>query len=63
VAGLLSIGVEVMRLGIISTPGVAYLTRIMSADAGVMISASHNLAKDEVAPCAQSSATWIPSNS
>ncbi|CAM2983002.1 phosphoglucosamine mutase [Salinicoccus roseus] len=42
VAGLLSIGAEVMRLGIISTPGVAYLTKEMEADAGVMISASHN---------------------
>ncbi|WP_411843374.1 phosphoglucosamine mutase [Salinicoccus sp. HZC-1] len=42
VAGLLSIGAEVMRLGIISTPGVAFLTREMEADAGVMISASHN---------------------
>lgn len=46
VAGLLSIGVEVMRLGVISTPGVAYLSRIMSADAGVMISASHNPVAD-----------------
>jgi len=46
VAGLLSIGVEVMRLGVISTPGVAYLTRIMSANAGVMISASHNPVAD-----------------
>ena len=34
-AGLLSIGVEVMRLGVISTPGVAYLTKAMSANAGV----------------------------
>ena len=42
VSGLLSIGVEVMRLGVISTPGVAYLTKAMSAQAGVMISASHN---------------------
>ncbi|WP_088006665.1 phosphoglucosamine mutase [Indiicoccus explosivorum] len=41
-AGLLSVGAEVMRLGIISTPGVAYLTRAIGADAGVMISASHN---------------------
>lgn len=41
-AGLLSIGVEVMRLGVISTPGVAYLTRAVNAQAGVMISASHN---------------------
>lgn len=46
VAGLLSIGVEVMRLGVISTPGVAYLTRAMDAQAGVMISASHNPVAD-----------------
>lgn len=46
VAGLLSIGVEVMRLGVISTPGVAYLTRIMHAQAGIMISASHNPVAD-----------------
>lgn len=45
-AGLLSIGVEVMRLGVITTPGVAYLTKVMSADAGVMISASHNPVED-----------------
>ena len=42
IAGLISIGAEVMRLGIISTPGVAYLTREMDAGLGVMISASHN---------------------
>jgi len=45
-AGLLSIGVEVMRLGVISTPGVAFLTRALGADAGVMISASHNPVPD-----------------
>ena len=45
-AGLLSIGAEVMRLGVISTPGVAYLTKAISAQAGVMISASHNPVED-----------------
>lgn len=46
IAGLLSIGAEVMRLGVISTPGVAYLTKANSAEAGVMISASHNPVED-----------------
>lgn len=46
VAGLLSIGVEVLRLGVISTPGVAYLTQQQNATAGIMISASHNPAED-----------------
>lgn len=46
VAGLLSIGAEVMRLGVISTPGVAFLTKALSANAGVMISASHNPVPD-----------------
>ncbi|GAA0594153.1 phosphoglucosamine mutase [Virgibacillus siamensis] len=46
VAGLLSIGAEVMRLGVVSTPGVAYLTKATSAEAGIMISASHNPVED-----------------
>ena len=41
-AGLLSIGVNVMRLGVVSTPAVAYLTKSLCAQAGIMISASHN---------------------
>jgi phosphoglucosamine mutase len=46
VAGLLSTGAEVMRLGVISTPGVSYLTKVLGAQAGVMISASHNPVAD-----------------
>lgn len=46
IAGLLSVGAEVLRLGVISTPGVAYLTRQQNAAAGIMISASHNPAED-----------------
>ncbi|MGX7106174.1 phosphoglucosamine mutase [Hutsoniella sourekii] len=46
VAGLLSVGIEVMQLGVISTPAVAYLTKTQGATAGVMISASHNPAQD-----------------
>lgn len=46
IAGILSTGVEVMTLGVISTPGVAYLTRVMNAGAGIMISASHNPVQD-----------------
>ena len=35
-----------MRLGVISTPGVSYLTKALGAQAGVMISASHNPVAD-----------------
>jgi len=46
VAGLASSGVDVLRLGVIPTPGVAYLTGAMDAAFGVVISASHNPAAD-----------------
>ncbi|MDO4785223.1 MAG: phosphoglucosamine mutase [Propionibacteriaceae bacterium] len=42
VAGLLSAGVDVIRLGVVPTPAVAYLVNSYNADLGVMISASHN---------------------
>jgi phosphoglucosamine mutase len=46
VAGLASAGVDVHRLGVVPTPGAAYLTSFLSADMGVMISASHNAMPD-----------------
>jgi phosphoglucosamine mutase len=46
VAGLASSGVDVFRLGVIPTPGVAYLTGALGADFGVVLSASHNPAQD-----------------
>ncbi len=45
-AGLCSIGVDVVLLGAIPTPAVAYLIRQYHADAGIMISASHNQFQD-----------------
>ncbi|MDO4670973.1 MAG: phosphoglucosamine mutase [Aerococcus sp.] len=46
IAGLLSVGIEVLDLGVITTPAVAYLTKHTGAVAGAMISASHNPAPD-----------------
>jgi phosphoglucosamine mutase len=46
VAGLASAGVDVLRLGVLPTPGVAFLTAALHADLGVMLSASHNPAQD-----------------
>ena len=42
VAGLASAGVDVRLLGVLPTPGVAYLTDVLGADLGVVLSASHN---------------------
>ncbi|MEV7430483.1 MULTISPECIES: phosphoglucosamine mutase [unclassified Nocardioides] len=42
VAGLASAGVDVLRVRVVPTPGVAYLTDALGADVGVVISASHN---------------------
>ncbi len=41
-AGILSVGADVLDIGIMPTPAAAYLTQYYQADAGVVISASHN---------------------
>jgi len=41
-AGLVAAGVDILLLGPMPTPGIAYLTRTLRADAGIVISASHN---------------------
>ncbi|ANH92969.1 MULTISPECIES: phosphoglucosamine mutase [unclassified Streptomyces] len=46
VAGLASAGVDVLRVGVLPTPAVAYLTGSLGADLGVMLSASHNAMPD-----------------
>ncbi|RMD85834.1 MAG: phosphoglucosamine mutase [Candidatus Dadabacteria bacterium] len=45
-SGITSVGVDVLLTGPITTPGVAYLTKSMRADAGIVISASHNPYED-----------------
>ncbi|MDR2337930.1 MAG: phosphoglucosamine mutase [Deltaproteobacteria bacterium] len=45
-AGICSMGVDVLLVGLLPTPGVAFMTRSMLADAGVVITASHNSYED-----------------
>jgi phosphoglucosamine mutase len=42
IAGILSVGADCVKVGVMPTPAIAYLTRVIAADAGVVISASHN---------------------
>ncbi len=46
IAGLVSSGADVLTLGVVTTPGVAYLTKSLDVEAGIMISASHNPVQD-----------------
>jgi len=45
-AGICSMGADVLRVGVLPTPGIAYLTKTNEVDAGVVISASHNPFED-----------------
>jgi phosphoglucosamine mutase len=46
IAGLATVGVDVLKVGVLPTPAIAYLTKYYGADLGVVLSASHNVFSD-----------------
>jgi len=61
-AGLTAAGVNVVLLGVMPTPGIAYLTRTLHADAGIVISASHNPYYDNGIKFFSAEGTKLPDN-
>ena len=61
-AGLSAAGVDIRLLGPIPTPGIAYLTKSTRAQAGIVISASHNLFHDNGLKFFSSDGTKLPDN-
>jgi phosphoglucosamine mutase len=59
-AGLVSAGMDIHLLGPMPTPAIAYLTRTLRAEAGIVISASHNLYHDNGIKCFSSDGTKLP---
>ncbi len=62
VAGICSMGVDVMVVGPLPTPGIAFITSSMRADAGVVISASHNPYQDNGIKFFSSAGLKLPDN-
>ena len=46
IAGLATVGVDVLKVGVLPTPAIAYLTQYYKADLGIVLSASHNVFSD-----------------
>lgn len=61
VAGIYSSGVDVLITGVIPTPAVSFLTRTLSAQAGIMVSASHNPIEDNGIKVFDKSGAKLPS--